>query len=137
MHLKVFHCKVYEVKLLYIVVLSFFFFLSNIIVLCCSLWLGCHKIEVKLLVETAWLIFILFYLFFVNLSCGIGFLLFCVVSSINGWFVHEQYLCWDFFVKFVGLSDDFTKEREIKRKERLWLLQRCVNVFGIEREMGR
>ena len=43
-----------------------------------------------------------------------GFSLYFVVSSIDHlvW-VREQPLCWDFFVKFAVLSEDFAKEGEI------------------------
>ena len=53
--------------------------------------------------------------------------------------VREQPLYWDFFVKFASLLEDFAKEREIWRKERLWLLQRCSSLqrFRKVREMGR
>ena len=84
--------------------------------------------------------FFSFSFFLVDLSLWHGFLtVFC--CEFHWWLVWvcEQPLCQDFFVKFASLSEDFAEEREIWRKERLWLPQCCSSLqrFRKVREMGR
>ena len=71
---------------------------------------GCYKIEVKLMVETAWLI----YFFGMDLSLWHMFIT-ILCHEFHWWLVWEceQHLFWDFFVKFVGFLEYFAKEREI------------------------
>ena len=80
----------------------------------------------------------------VDLSLWHCFLIaFC--CEFHWWLVWvcEQPLCWDFFVKFAILLEDFAKERKIwkkKKKKRLWLLQcyfKPSMFLGKMREMGR